>query len=241
MSLTNSRRRAVAATALLGSLALAVPALTTTATAAPAAKAGPVDRISGADRYEVSAAISRLNFDPNVDVAYVASGEVFTDALTGAPVAGKGGSPVLLTRSDVLPQVIADELTRLAPKKIVVFGGTNSVTGAVTNALKKIQPNLERVAAPTRYSTSAKISSLNYAVGPDTTFVASGEVYTDALSGAPVSGMTAGPVVLTDTTTLPAASAAELARLKPTKIVVLGGPNTISYAVQAQLADYLAN
>jgi putative cell wall-binding protein len=238
MSLTNSRRRAVAATALLGSLALAVPALTTTATAAPAAKAGPVDRISGADRYEVSAAISRLNFDPNVDVAYVASGEVFTDALTGAPVAGKGGSPVLLTRSDVLPQVIADELTRLAPKKIVVFGGTNSVSGAVTNALKKIQPNLERVAAPTRYSTSAKISSLNYAVGPDTTFVASGEVYTDALSGAPVAGKTPGPLVLIEKDNVPGVVKKELERLASKRIVVLGGENTIDADTYSFLTRY---
>lgn len=51
--------------------------------------------------------------------------------------------------------------------------------------------------------------------------------------------MTAGPVLLTDTTSLPQSVAAELMRLEPKRIVVLGGPNTISYAVQARLSNFV--
>jgi len=200
-----------------------------------------VARWSGKDRFETSAAISATSYEPGVDTAYVASGRVFPDALSGAPVAGRDKNPMLLVDTKAIPPSIAAELTRLQPQRIVVLGGVNTITPEVEAALAAYAPTVERYAGADRFAASAAISAANYDPGVNTAYVASGRVYTDALSGAPVAGMTAGPVVLTDTTTLPAASAAELARLKPTKIVVLGGPNTISYAVQAQLADYLAN
>ena len=45
-------------------------------------------RWAGADRYAASASISQASFAPGVATAYLASGEVYTDALSGAPVAG---------------------------------------------------------------------------------------------------------------------------------------------------------
>lgn len=210
------------------------------AAAAASATGAAIERWSGKDRFETSAAISATSYEPGVDTAYVASGRVFPDALSGAPVAGRDKNPMLLVDTKAIPPSIAAELTRLQPQRIVVLGGVNTITPEVEAALAAYAPTVERYAGADRFAASAAISAANYDPGVDTAYVASGRVYTDALSGAPVAGMTAGPVVLTDTTTLPAASAAELARLKPTKIVVLGGPNTISYAVQAQLADYLA-
>lgn len=210
------------------------------AAAAASATGAAIERWSGKDRFETSAAISATSYEPGVDTAYVASGRVFPDALSGAPVAGRDKNPMLLVDTKAIPPSIAAELTRLQPQRIVVLGGVNTITPEVEAALAAYAPTVERYAGADRFAASAAISAANYDPGVNTAYVASGRVYTDALSGAPVAGMTAGPVVLTDTTTLPAASAAELARLKPTKIVVLGGPNTISYAVQAQLADYLA-
>ncbi|GAA1804985.1 MAG: cell wall-binding repeat-containing protein [Actinobacteria bacterium] len=234
MKTTTTRRTALAAAVVAGALGIA-PALTMPATA----KAGTVMRISGADRYEASANISKASFAPGVDVAYVASGLVFTDALSGAPVAGMKGGPVLLTKTDTLPQPIIDELTRLQPKQIVVFGGTNSVMGSVMNELRKLTTGeVTRVAGQTRYSTSAKISSLNYAAGPETTYVASGEVFPDALSGAPVAGKTPGPLLLIESDGVPGIVKKELERLQSKRIVVLGGENTITPETYAFLTRY---
>ena len=232
MTLTTSRRVALAAGALAGAFALAPVA----ATAAP--DAGSVTRIAGADRYEASANISAASYAPGVSVAYVASGQVFTDALSGAPVAGKLGGPVLLTRPDELPSAVETELARLKPQKIVIFGGTATITGAVTNALKKLAPEVERVAGQTRYSTSAKISSLNYEPNPTTAYVASGEVFPDALSGAPVAGKTPGPLLLVEGDGVPGVVKKELTRLTPQRIVVLGGENTINAETYSFLTRY---
>ncbi len=60
----------------------------------------------------------------------------FPDALSGAPIAGKTRGPVLLTNTTSLPSSIANELTRLKPKKIVVLGGTGAVSSTVEKQLK---------------------------------------------------------------------------------------------------------
>ncbi|GAA1793781.1 hypothetical protein GCM10009811_18220 [Nostocoides veronense] len=217
------------------------PNTITDSVAAQAASAAgaPSERWSGADRFATSAAISAESYEPGVDTVYVASGRVFTDALSGAPVAGKNAGPVLLVDTDNLPDAIATELTRLAPRRIVVLGGTNTITSAVEATLGAYASAVERWAGPDRFSTSAVITRLSYDPGVGTVYIASGRVFSDALSGAPVAGMTAGPVLLTDTTKLPESVAAELMRLEPKRIVVLGGPNTISYAVQARLSNFV--
>jgi putative cell wall-binding protein len=198
-----------------------------------------VERWAGKDRYATSAAISAKSFVPGAAVAYVASGAGFADALSGAPVAGMTRGPVLLTAPTSLPGSIATELARLKPKKIVVLGGAGAVSEAVKAKLDAYTTGaVERWAGKDRYATSAAISAKSFVSGPDVAFVASGAGFADALSGAPVAGKLRSPVLLTAPTTLPASIAAELARLKPKKIVVLGGAGAVSDAVKAKLDAY---
>lgn len=200
---------------------------------------GNVERWSGDDRFTTSAAISAKSYAPGVATAYVASGRVFTDALSGAPVAGKTAGPVLLVDTNALPSAVGAELQRLNPGKIVIFGGPNTITPTVEAALRTYAPSVERWSGPDRFTTSTAITTHAYATPGGTVFIASGRVYTDALSGAPVAGTLESPVLLVDTTALPDTVAAEIDRLKPSRIVILGGPNTISYGVQAALAGHL--
>jgi putative cell wall-binding protein len=66
---------------------------------------------------------------------YVAVGTGFADALSVAPVGGVSGGPVLLTRSGSLPGVVARELDRLNPDRIVVVGGPVVVPNVVIQQL----------------------------------------------------------------------------------------------------------
>ena len=107
-----------------------------TVTVAPAAvPVPPVTRLSGSDRFATSAAISAASFAPGVPVVYVANGFNFPDALSAAPVAGKDGAPVLLVSADAIPAAIQTELARLKPGRIVVLGGVNAVSDAVSQQL----------------------------------------------------------------------------------------------------------
>jgi putative cell wall-binding protein/peptidoglycan/xylan/chitin deacetylase (PgdA/CDA1 family) len=199
---------------------------------------GATSRLSGADRYATSAAISASVFAPNAPVVYVASGLTFPDALSGGAVAGKLGAPVLLVSQNSVPAVIAAELARLKPAKIVVLGGTATVSESVKATLQKSAPTT-RIAGADRYAVSAGISKSAFAPGAPVVYVASGQTFPDALSGAAAAAKQGGPVLLVSRDSIPSSVAAELDRLNPKKIVVLGGTASVSAAVATALQAYL--
>ncbi len=201
---------------------------------------GGVERWAGADRFASSAAFSAKSYPAGVNVAYVASGLNFPDALSGAPIAGKSGGPVLLTATNSLPAPIAMELKRLRPKRIVILGGAGAVSNTVKTKLAGYTSGgVERWAGADRFASSAAFSAKSYPAGVNVAYVASGLNFPDALSGAPIAGKSGGPVLLTATNSLPAPIAMELKRLRPKKIVVLGGAGAVSGAVATELKKYL--
>jgi putative cell wall-binding protein len=60
-------------------------------------------------------------------------------------------------------------------------------------------------------------------------YVATGENFPDALGAAAAAAVQGGPVLLVRNTSIPAATAAELARLSPNVIYVAGGTNPRSW------------
>jgi putative cell wall-binding protein len=198
-----------------------------------------VSRIAGTDRYATAAAISRARFAPGVGVAYVATGTTFPDALAGAAAAAHEAAPVLLTARDAVPQPSQDELARLRPARIVLLGGPGVISDAVAGALGAIAP-VERIAGTDRYATAAAISAATYAPGVAVAYVATGETFPDALAGGAVAGRDGGPVLLATRTGVPSATAGELARLAPARIVVLGGPGALDDVVLTSLRPFAA-
>ncbi len=91
-----------------------------------------------------------------------------------------------------------------------------------------------------RYQTAALVSAATFAPGVPVAYIADGATFPDALTGAAAAGTLRGPVLLTGPSgPLNAYTAAELARLKPQRIIVLGGPASISDGVLAQLQSLL--
>ncbi len=194
-----------------------------------------VDRLAGDRRFGTAAAVSRSQFEPGVDTVFVASGAAFPDALSGGPGAALEGAPLLLTHQNSLPAETAEELARLSPLNIVVLGGVAAVDSTVLEALLDYVPaagTVKRVAGPDRFGTAAEVSSTFFAPDAvDTVFVASGANFPDALAGSAPAARDGSPMLLTRPGTLPAATEAELARLDPQRIVVLGGQSSIDDAV----------
>lgn len=195
-------------------------------------------RLAGVDRYDTAAAISKSVFAPGTEVAYIATANNFPDALAGsAAAAGRG--PILLVTPTAIPGATATELNRLQPGKIVVLGGTGAVSAAVESQLSSYTAGpVTRLAGADRYATAAAISAAHFAPDVPVAFVATGENFPDALAGGPAASALGGPILLTAKTQLPAATAAELTRLRPGKIVVLGGAGAVSAAVVSALDGY---
>ena len=206
-----------------------------------AAPAPDPDRWAGSDRYATAAAISAQSFAPGVPVAFVATGETFPDALAGAAAAHHEGGPVLLTTADSLPSATAAELQRLNPGQIVVLGGPGSVSDTVMQALQSggyTAGTVTRLAGADRYETAAAISAATFDPGPNVAYIATGANYPDALAGAAAAGKNNAPLLLTGGDSLPSATRAELSRLKPKNIVILGGTGVISAGVATALDAY---
>ncbi|HEX2221119.1 MAG TPA: cell wall-binding repeat-containing protein [Candidatus Limnocylindria bacterium] len=194
---------------------------------------GGVTRIGGADRYEAAAALSASVFAPDRPVAYVATGENFPDGLTAVPVAARQGGPLLLVRAGSIPDSTRAELLRLRPAAIAIVGGPASVSDAVMRQLDDYDTGrgVRRYTGSDRYAASAVLSAAAFPGGAPVGYLASGENFPDALSAGPAAALRGAPVLLVKSTTLPAATAAELNRLAPKQLFVVGGPASVSGAV----------
>ena len=91
-----------------------------------------------------------------------------------------------------------------------------------------------------RYATAAAISQATFAPGVPVAFVATGQDFPDSLAGGPAAARLRAPMLLTLARGLPDATRAELSRLQPARIVILGGTTVVSPTVEAQLAAYTA-
>jgi putative cell wall-binding protein len=88
-----------------------------------------------------------------------------------------------------------------------------------------------RLSGPDRYDTAAAISAASFKTGVPVAYVANGLSFPDALAGAAAAGAQGAPVLIVQLDGIPTPIAAELKRLKPVRIVVLGGTAVVSDAV----------
>ncbi|WP_165065747.1 cell wall-binding repeat-containing protein [Marisediminicola senii] len=158
-------------------------------TALPAMDAA-VQRHTGDDRYDVAVSIAR-GYDPGVPVVYIAKGTDYADALSAAPAAAAQGGPLLLVQPTAVPRAVAAELARLKPQRIVVVGGTASVSAAVYESLSRLTPEIVRLGGADRYAASRAI--VEYAFGD------SSSLFADARVGGAARGGTAGTTITTGT------------------------------------------
>ncbi|MDR2996667.1 MAG: cell wall-binding repeat-containing protein [Microbacterium sp.] len=190
-----------------------------------------VDRQYGTTRYDTAVKVAQKAFPgTGGDAAFLASGLGFPDALAAAAAAGATGAPVLLTDPRALPAAVGKELGALAPQYLVVAGGPASVSEAVAQtAAQHATVDAFRLAGQNRFGTAADVATLWDS--SDVVYLASGMNFPDALSGAAAAGAVGAPVLLTAKDTLPPETKAALARLRPSRIVVLGGTGVVSAAV----------
>ena len=198
---------------------------------------GSVSRVAGSNRYETAATISAASFSSS-EGAYIATGLNFPDGLAGGPSAALDRQPVLLV-NDAIPAATRTELARLGVSRVTVLGGPVAVPDGVVASLNALVPTT-RIAGSDRYSTAAAIAQGAFP-SADTVYVATGVSFPDALAGVPAAAGDAAPILLVRQNSIPASTAAQLIRLKPTTIKILGGEAAVSAGVAAGLGNYASN
>jgi putative cell wall-binding protein len=203
---------------------------------------GGVTRLAGPDRFATAAAISAATFAPGTGVAYIAVATNFPDALAGAAAAGTIKGPVLLVDTNLpLNPSTTNELARLHPGRIIVLGSAGVISDAVKTALGAYTSGgVTRLSGPDRFATAAAVSAATFSAGVARAYIAYAYNFPDALAGAAAAGTIAGPVLLVDTIVpLSSSTAAELARLKPHSIAILGSQGVVSDGVVQAVGGYI--
>ncbi|MHB9002953.1 MAG: cell wall-binding repeat-containing protein [Coriobacteriia bacterium] len=95
--------------------------------------------------------------------------------------------------------------------------------------------SLIQVQGPDRFATAVESSKLGFASGAGTVLIATGRNWPDALGASALAGALDAPLLLVDTDSIPPVVAAEIARLKATKAIIIGGTGAVSAGVQAKL------
>jgi putative cell wall-binding protein len=197
------------------------------------------ERVAGANRYDTAAQLSAKTVQGERPVTYVATGAAFPDALASGPASGVEGSPVLLVEHGGIPQSVRNELARVSPGHIVVMGGTGAISQSVYDGLAQYSNgSIHREPGNNRYDTAARVSKNTFKNGAPVAYVATGENFADALAGGAAGARNRGPLLLVTRDGIPQETADELARLRPGRIVVLGGQGAVSDGVAGQLGQW---
>lgn len=206
---------------------------------AQAASAATLDshQFAGANRYDTAAQMT--GFWDAADTVYLASGTNYPDALAGAAAAGFNQAPILLAKQNALPGETAAALRELKPSRIVALGGPGAISDSVLKNARlstRVSTNTSRWSGASRYETAVAVSKNTFTeTRVPVVYVASGRNFADALAGAAAGGALGGPVLLTLPDSISPVTLAEIKRLDPVRVVVLGGSTVVSDGVLDQI------
>lgn len=108
---------------------------------------------------------------------------------------------------------------------LLLVGSAPSLVHADVKPVTKV--GWSELSGKDRYATSVAVSRATFTAGTEHVYVVSGEDYPDALAAGPLAGSVQAPILLTKKKSLPKVVAAELARLQPQAVTVVGGTSVV--------------
>ncbi len=207
-----------------------------------------VRRISGESRFDTAAAIAAELVDDGDGIlgetfVYIAKGidvdpnRGWEDAMAVAAAAAKDQRPILLAKTDELPQATIDAIDAFAnPVAAKIAGGRVAISREVERELQELVDYRGRVSGFTRYGTSVNAVDEGLAGGltSDRLFLARGDNFADALAAAAAVARDGGSLLLVrgDSLADSRESGVYLNHIicATDEITILGGPNAISDA-----------
>lgn len=122
------------------------------------------------------------------------------------------------------------------------FGITSAFSNVVSLGSGAIQINLNvgRLSGISRIETAVAVAKEGWPNGANAVILTRDDNYPDALSGTPLSKKLDAPILFTNRLTLTSETAAEITRLKPGKVVILGGTVAVSPEIEEQLRQSYA-
>lgn len=189
-----------------------------------------VTRIAGQSRYATANLIAeRLGASKEY---ILVNGINNADALAIAPYSATKNLPILLTDGKTLDSATKAKLE--GSQKVIIIGGTGSVSANIESDLKSKGITVHRIAGSNRFATAVEVAKKLY---PNTRVftVSNGKSLADALVGAPLAAKYAAPILLSDAAALTKVTGDYISSKNPLNIVVLGGSGSIGASAFLQL------
>lgn len=180
-------------------------------------------RIEGEDRYETAVKIAKEQYPKGLEnkTVILATGQNFADALTANGLTNIYQAPILLTKTDNIPESVMAYLKAEQAKgrleNVLIVGKTGAVSNSVSEALTKMRLSVARVGGANRFETAVEVAKiLKATVGEgkipfasnarvnkvvkdsNTYFLANGFSFADALIASVPSSRYGYPILLTD-------------------------------------------
>ena len=201
-------------------------------TTTPDEKEIKTERVAGRSRIETAVEVSKKYYK-SAETVIVANYEKFADSLSASALSKALKAPILLVQKDQLDSVVAQEIKRLGAKNVIVIGGEKSVD-KTKDSLS--QYNVRTIAGANRYETSAKIAQeVIKLTGTKKAVIASGEVFADALTVAPLANKNNMPILLVQQNKIPEEAKEVLKQIE--EVIIVGGEKTISKEVENKLPN----
>ncbi len=206
-------------------------------------RTAPVRQFAGADRYATAALLAEAAIAGGADTSTVliASGETQIDAVAAAGLAGALQAPILLSRTGTLPGVTARFINEHSPSRVIILGGPAAVSDDVARRIENLpaDPEVVRIAGADRYSTAAAIAD-EIGGGTDewcgnagaTAVLTAGTAIAEAVAAGPLVYAHAAPLLLTAHNELPEPTAAWITEHDIERVIVVGGTDAVSRAVE---------
>lgn len=197
-----------------------------------------VSRRAGRTRIGTAISLVQVAFPTSVGAArvWLAPSTSFQDPLLAAAAGAVHGEPLLLNPpgGGVEPAVWS-EISRLGASEVVLVGDADFVSASLLADLATIVPSIEVTPGVDAYERGANLWS-DFGAGTPVVILTTGENFPDALVGAAYSAVPpASPLLITRTTCVPDVVSAEIDRLEPDALLILGGPAAVSIDVEARL------
>lgn len=151
-----------------------------------------VHRIGGNDRFETSCNVANeiLKIKKEIGKVYITNGyRGEADAMSISSVAARDGEPIILTNGKTIDNASASILEKAKGKYAI--GGVNNITVKLVD-----QIGATRISGNDRFETNAKIVKNFYSGNLDKFFLSDGYKLVDAMTGGPLAGICASPIVL---------------------------------------------
>lgn len=180
-------------------------------------------RIEGEDRYETAVKIAKEQYPNGLEnkTVILATGQNFADALTANGLTNIYQAPILLTKTNSIPEsVMAYLKAQQAAGKlenVLIVGKSDAVSNSISEALTKMRLSVARVGGANRFETAIEVAKiLKATVGEgkipfsssvrvskvvedsQTYFLANGFSFADALIASVPSSRYGYPILLTD-------------------------------------------